>query len=219
MATSRAATNARNQILAELKEDHKRVKKAYKDFQKLDPEQDPEACAEIVEMVLDELTVHAALEEELLYPAAHGQIADESLVDEAEVEHESVHALIDQLRGMQPGDEKYAARFTVLCEYVLHHVKEEEGEMFPQLEKAKLDWETMAAEMTQRREELTGEAEGEEDEEEVDDDGTEATAEDEDAGTTEGSATETAEEATAMDEDAPADKRGGGGTRRSANKR
>ena len=152
-SSSRAATAARTQILSDLKDDHKRVKKAYKDFQKLDIESDPDACQAIVEQVCQELTVHATLEEELLYPAARGA-AEEDLIDEAEVEHETVKALIAQLEGMSPQDEKYAARFTVLCEYVLHHVKEEEGEMFPQLERARLDWEAMAAEMAERREEL-----------------------------------------------------------------
>lgn len=151
--SSRAASTARTQILNDLKNDHKRVKKAYKDFQKLDIESDPEACQAIVQQVCMELTVHATLEEELLYPAAR-DAAEEDLIDEAEVEHETVKALIAQLEGMGPDDEKYAARFTVLCEYVLHHVKEEEGEMFPQLERARLDWEGMAAEMAERREEL-----------------------------------------------------------------
>jgi hemerythrin superfamily protein len=164
---TRAATEARSQILASLKDDHKRVKKAYKEFQKLEDSQDPQAWAPIVEQVLDELTVHAALEEELLYPAAHGKIDDDSLLDEAEVEHESMHTLIDQLRALSPGDEKYAARFTVLCEYVMHHVKEEENEMFPQLEKARLDWESIAAAMDQRRQALTPQAEAEGDEEEA----------------------------------------------------
>ena len=151
---NRAASNARNDILSQLKDDHKRVKKAYREFQKLDASEDQEACEQIVKQVLDELTVHASIEEELLYPAARGAIADESLIDEAEVEHESVHTFIDQLREMSPEDDKYAARFTVLCEYVLHHVKEEEGEMFPQLERARIDWEALAAEMTERRAEL-----------------------------------------------------------------
>jgi len=161
-SSSRAASAARTQILSDLKDDHKRVKKAYKDFQKLDIESDPEACQAIVEQVCQELTVHATLEEELLYPAARGA-AEEDLIDEAEVEHETVKALIAQLEGMGPDDEKYAARFTVLCEYVLHHVKEEEGEMFPQLERARLNWEAMAAEMAERREELMPSADDAED--------------------------------------------------------
>lgn len=151
---SRAAVNARNQILTELKDDHKRVKKAYRQFQKLDSQKDQDACATIVEQVLDELTVHSAIEEELLYPMLRGTIANPGLIDEAEVEHEAMHTLMDQLRGMNPSDEKYAARFTVMCEYVLHHVKEEEHEVFPLLEKARLDWESMASDMARRRQEL-----------------------------------------------------------------
>lgn len=155
-STSRATSNVRTQILGDLKEDHKRVKKAYRDFQKLDAQEDPASCEELVLQVLDELSMHAAIEEELLYPAAREAIADEHLIDEAEVEHESMHTLIDQLRQMSPDDDKYAARFTVLCEYVLHHVKEEEGEMFPQLERARLDWESLATEMNERRAEMSG---------------------------------------------------------------
>lgn len=154
MRTSRAAANTRTRILNELKDDHKRVKKAYRDFQKIDHHEDPQACAPLVEQVLSELRVHAALEEELLYPAARGQVAEEDLIDEAEVEHEMLHVLIDQLALMDPEDELYAARFTVLCEYVTHHVKEEEGEMFPQLERARLDWEALGREMDERRQEL-----------------------------------------------------------------
>lgn len=155
--TSRAASNARAEILDTLKEDHKRVKKAYRDFQKLDAENDPQRCEALVRQVLQELTVHAALEEELLYPAAREAVSEPSLIDEAEVEHESLHALIAQLQAMSADDEKFAARFTVLCEYVQHHVKEEEGEMFPELERVKLDWEALSASMQARRAELSGE--------------------------------------------------------------
>lgn len=155
---ARTSTKARDEILNQLKEDHRGVKKAYREFKKLDAAEDEEACAQIVQQVIAELTVHAALEEELLYPAVRNVIADEALIDEAEVEHETMHTLIEQLRGLEPADEKYTARFTVLCEYVLHHVKEEESEMFPQIERVRLDWEGLAAEVTARREELMAEA-------------------------------------------------------------
>lgn len=150
---SRAASAARTQILTDLIDDHKRVKKAFRDFKKLD-ESDDEARQQLVTQVLTELQVHAALEEELLYPAAREALDETDMLDEAEVEHESAHTLIDQLTVMSPGDDKYFARFIVLCEYVLHHVKEEEGEMFPALENARLDWEDLARQVNARREEL-----------------------------------------------------------------
>lgn len=155
-AAHRASAPKRD-ALVQLIDDHKRVKKAYKDFEALDPEKDAEQCERIVRRTLLELQVHTTLEEELLYPAARTALRDTDLIDEAEVEHESAHALIDQLMGMSPDDDKYAARFTVLCEYVLHHVKEEEKEMFPQLEKARLDWEQLGAEMDDRRAALMAE--------------------------------------------------------------
>ncbi len=152
-ASSRAATQARDQILDDLKDDHRRVKKAYREFGKLDPADDDTGRGEaIVRQVLQELTLHAAVEEQLLYPAARDAIDDANLIDEAEVEHETLHALIDQLQAMSAADDKFRARFTVLCEYVLHHVKEEEGEMFPQLEQARLDWESLAERITALRE-------------------------------------------------------------------
>jgi hemerythrin superfamily protein len=154
---TRAASSARNELLAQLKEDHKRVRKAYRDFQKLDPEQDREDCEVLVQEVLRDLTVHMALEEELLYPAARNALKEVDLIDEAEVEHESAHALMDQLQRLEGQDDKHAARFGVLCEYVLHHVKEEEGELFPALEKAKLDWHGLSMRIAQRRAELSAE--------------------------------------------------------------
>ena len=153
-STTRAAAAARTRILDELKDDHRRVQKAYRQFRKLDCEQDPAACEAIVQQTLQELQIHAALEEELLYPAARGNVADDALVDEAEVEHESAHTLIAQLLGTSADDPKYSARFVVLCEYVRHHVREEEGELFPQLERARMDWETLAQQMSDRRLEL-----------------------------------------------------------------
>ncbi len=158
---SRAVSKARNDILDQLKEDHRRLKKAYRDFNKLDRDEDPAGCEALVRQVLADLELHATLEEELLYPAARDAISQPDLVDEAEVEHASAKALIAQLKGMDGEDEKFAARFTVLCEYVLHHIKEEEGELFPQLQSARLDWEGMAREMQERRAELSPSGAGE----------------------------------------------------------
>lgn len=169
--SSRTAAQARKELLAQLKDDHQRVKRAYNKYRRLDAEEDAEIRQGLVQQVLDELSVHARLEEELLYPAAKKQLEDCRQIDEAEVEHEMLHLLIDQLRDLDPEapshEQEQHARFTVLCEYTLHHVKEEEREMFPQLMKARLDWLALARETEERRTELKGQWEGEADGEEV----------------------------------------------------
>ena len=127
---SRNNSAARSEIIEELKEDHKRVRQAFREAEKLDAEEDGEELKALVDQTCAELEVHAQLEEELFYPAAREVLKEADLVDEAEVEHMSAKALIAQLREMSPEDEKYAATFKVLGEYVNHHIKEEEREMF-----------------------------------------------------------------------------------------
>ena len=118
-------------------EDHDYVKKAYRAFEKLDPEEDLEEVQALVKQVCAALKVHLRIEEEILYPAARRALKDKDLLEEAQVEHDSAKPLIRQLERMKPRDPKYAATFTVLCEYVEHHVKEEEEEMFPKLRRAR----------------------------------------------------------------------------------
>lgn len=156
---SKQAT-AREQAIELLKEDHKHVKKHFRDFEKLSAQQDPQACHELAMRVCSELEVHTQLEEELFYPAAREAMAGkegEDLIDEAEVEHASAKQLIAELRALQPDDPKFKAHFTVLCEYVKHHIKEEEGEMFPAVSRARLAWEPLLQDMLDRQQELKAE--------------------------------------------------------------
>jgi hemerythrin-like domain-containing protein len=141
-----------------LKEDHAKVKKAFKEFETLDRE-DTEACRQLVQTVCDDLKVHTTLEEEIFYPAVREAIEDEDIMNEASVEHETAKLLIEQLENMEPDDPNYHATFTVLGEYVMHHVKEEEGEMFPQAKKAGIDLEALGERMQDRRSELLSQAE------------------------------------------------------------
>jgi hypothetical protein len=141
-----------------LKEDHERVEKAFKDFEKLDRE-DTEAARQLVTMVCEELKLHTTLEEEIFYPAVREAIDDEDIMNEASVEHETAKMLIEQLENMPPDDPNFHATFTVLGEYVMHHVEEEEDEMFPQAKKSDLDFEALAQRMKERREELMGQME------------------------------------------------------------
>jgi hemerythrin superfamily protein len=166
-----ARSSAKNQIIEMLKADHKKVKKAFKDFEKLDPQEDPESCQALVEQTLAEIEVHAELEEQVFYPAARSAIKEEDLMDEAEVEHMTAKVLIQQLKDMGPEDEKFAATFKVLGEYINHHVQEEEGEMFKQLTRPGVDWDSTLEQMQEQRVRLLEEkglpAEGSAEEEEA----------------------------------------------------
>jgi len=136
-----------------LKEDHAKVKKAFKEFEKMD-RSDTETCRQLVQTVCEDLKVHTTLEEEIFYPALREAMEDEDILNEAAVEHETAKMLIDQLENMEPDDPNYYATFTVLGEYVMHHVKEEEGEMFPEAKKTDIDFESLAQRMQDRKAEL-----------------------------------------------------------------
>ena len=139
-----------------LKQDHDKVEKAFKDFEKMD-RQDTEVCRRLIESVCEDLKLHTTLEEEVFYLAVREAIADEDLMNEAAVEHETAKMLIEQLENMGADDPNYYATFTVLGEYVRHHIKEEQGEMFPAAKKAKLDLVALGERMRARKEELAGE--------------------------------------------------------------
>lgn len=150
----RKSSSGENAI-ALLTADHKKVQKLFKDFEKLKEADGSKADkAVIVEQVCIELTIHAQIEEDIFYPAVREAIEDGDLMDEAEVEHAGAKELIAQLQAMEPGDDLYDAKVTVLGENVNHHVKEEQEEMFPKVRKAKLDLATLGSRLMQRKLEL-----------------------------------------------------------------
>jgi hemerythrin superfamily protein len=155
MAKSRSKTA---DAIDMLKEDHRKVEKAFKEFEKID-RQDTETCRQLIATVCSDLKVHTALEEEIFYPAVREAIEDEDIMNEAAVEHETAKMLIEQLENMNAEDPNYYATFTVLGEYVRHHIKEEQGEMFPQAKQAGIDLEGLAERMRARKEELVGQTE------------------------------------------------------------
>lgn len=149
--SSKRGASRQPEALAMLIKDHQNVQKLFRQFEKAES---PQQKAEIAEQACNELTVHAELEEQLFYPAVREAIDDTDLLDEAEVEHSVATDLIEKLKGMDAADEEYAATFKVLGEYVNHHIREEEEELFPRVKKAGLDLEAMAEEMRQRKREL-----------------------------------------------------------------
>lgn len=142
-----------------LVKDHREVSKLFKAYAKLvkDEAEGSEKQA-LVSEICTMLKAHTAIEEELFYPAARDLI-EQDMVDEAVVEHASAKDLISQIEAMQPDEELYDAKVTVLGEYIEHHVKEEEEEMFPKVLKARsdVDFDELGEQMTARKEELLGE--------------------------------------------------------------
>ncbi len=143
----------KNDAIALLTDDHKKVKELFEKFEKLS-DRSKVNKKKIADQICLELTVHAQVEEEIFYPAVREPIKDEDLMDEAVVEHASAKELIAQISEMDPGDDLYDAKVKVLSEQIEHHVEEEEGEMFPKVRKAKVDLVALGEEMAARKEEL-----------------------------------------------------------------
>jgi hemerythrin-like domain-containing protein len=141
-----------------LKQDHEELEKEFRAFEKLDRHLD-DAVRELALRACAQLRVHTALEEEVFYPALREAIDDEDILNEAAVEHETAGMLIEQLENMPEDDPNFHATFTVLGEYVRHHVAEEESEIFSAASQSGLDLQALGERMHERREEMAGEAE------------------------------------------------------------
>ncbi|MEV4013677.1 hemerythrin domain-containing protein [Nonomuraea angiospora] len=119
-----------------LKDDHKTVEKLFKQFEKTDSEahQDKQ---KIVAEVIEELTVHTYIEETIFYPAVRSGAPDTTdHVLESVEEHHVVVWMLSELKSIDPADERYDAKMTVLMENVRHHIKEEEQDWFPEVRQA-----------------------------------------------------------------------------------
>ena len=142
--------------LAVLTADHERVLELFGRVARL--KSNGPQKAQLVERICDDLELHARVEEELFYPSLREVFADAEVLDEAGVEHDAAKALIDQLRGMKPGDERYDATVTVLGEYVKHHIKEEQDVMFPKVRATDLDLVALGRAIKTRKRHLKGDA-------------------------------------------------------------
>jgi hemerythrin superfamily protein len=151
MATTRRSTPRAKDAIAMLRADHRLVNDLFAQFEKA---RSPERKRGLAQQICQELTVHAQLEEELFYPAAKAALRDKELVPEARVEHETIKRLIEQISEPNVDGEDFDARVKVLAEYVKHHVKEEQGELFPKVKASKLDLVAMGEALQARRDEL-----------------------------------------------------------------
>ena len=107
----------------------------------------------IIGEALTELKIHAAIEEEIFYPAVRKQVGRD-LMNEADEEHHVARVLIAELdRGGRQNDHR-KAKFTVLAESVRHHINEEEGEMLPKVKGLEIDFEALGEQMLARKQQL-----------------------------------------------------------------
>ena len=133
-----------------LKTDHRHVQDLFTRFE----DADTRTRASIAEDALMSLEVHAALEEEIVYPAIAEVVEDEELVNEAKEEHHVAKLLIKELHKMEAGDDAFATKFKVLGELVSHHIEEEEGEIFPQAQEGGLEPESLSDQVAKRKAKL-----------------------------------------------------------------
>jgi len=125
-------------VIQLLRDDHKLVRSLFAQYAKATNGEKPQ----IAHRIIRELTVHAAIEERVVYPAFRAAFRDPHMIYEAVEEHQLVHVLLDKLNRFRPGpgSATFDARFKVLRELVRHHVDEEESRVFPKAEAQKLDW-------------------------------------------------------------------------------
>ena len=147
------AQTSTQDAVALLKADHDKVEELFASYEKASGDGRKRKLAEEICM---ELTVHAAIEEEIFYPACEGKV-EEDLLKEAYVEHDGAKILIAEIEAGGPSDEFYDAKVKVLQEQIEHHVQEEEKRMeglFAQAKKAGLDMDVLGEELTARKQEL-----------------------------------------------------------------
>ena len=120
-----------------LRSDHDTVRNLFEQFESAQESGDSSRMSELQREIFHELEVHTAIEEEVFYPAAKDVGGEaEDLVMEGVEEHHVVDVLMDEIRELDPSNEHWTAKMTVLVENVRHHAEEEEEDLFPKLREA-----------------------------------------------------------------------------------
>jgi hemerythrin superfamily protein len=144
------AENKKQDAIALLKQDHRKVEELFSEFESAKGDGRKEKLAR---QICLELSVHAEIEEEIFYPACEGKV-DEDLLNESYVEHDGAKVLIAEILNGGPDDQYYDAKVKVLQEEIEHHVEEEEKRLeglFAQARKAELDLDMLGEELAARK--------------------------------------------------------------------
>jgi hemerythrin superfamily protein len=138
VAPSVPAVNA----LQLLREDHRRVRELFREFERADKRgREP-----IAEAAMRELEAHSKLEEQVFYPSVRGEVENPDLIIRFEEAHSIVDAILGELK-LMPSGARFDAKFKLLIRSVEDHIREEEKDLFPHLEKSGVDLRTLGLEM------------------------------------------------------------------------
>jgi hemerythrin-like domain-containing protein len=140
-----------------LKRDHEEVDSMFKQYEEMKDDAGDAEKKRLVAQICEALTVHAQIEEAIFYPAARRALKEgegKDLLDEAAVEHQSLKDIIARLESAPAKDPLFDAGVKVLSEYVKHHVKEEENELFPKVRSSGMDLQAIGEELAARKEQL-----------------------------------------------------------------
>jgi hemerythrin-like domain-containing protein len=153
MARSKGGSSTLPLALELLASDHRKVEDLFEQYED-GKEGDEDAKRALAEQICGELTAHTRLEEELFYPWLKENMDEMDKVEEAYVEHAGAKDLIAQIQGAAEIDDAYDAKVKVLSEYIKHHVKEEEQEIFPEVKAEQEELDELGQEMAARKAEL-----------------------------------------------------------------
>jgi len=119
-----------------LKQDHGNVEELFRRFETAAAD-DVEELARVRDLVVEHLSQHSAIEEQVFYPAIRQRLGeDEFTVLEGLEEHHLAKLSLSELEKLAPTHERFRAKFTVLIESTRHHIEEEENDMFPKVRDA-----------------------------------------------------------------------------------
>ena len=136
MATTTKKSTGSKDAIVLLKDDHKEILRTFRDFEKTGEDAHKEQ-ARLVDRMIELLTVHTYIENEIMYPRVRKLLPElEDDILESYEEHHVADVLVMELFAMSPEDERFTAKTTVLIENVRHHIEEEEDEWFPQVREA-----------------------------------------------------------------------------------
>jgi hemerythrin superfamily protein len=136
-----------------LEKDHREVEALFAQFEKLDNDNDAAEKAAIAFNICKSLKAHTTIEEELFYPAARDVLGDDDLIEEAVKEHSMAKKLIADIEKLKTGM-RLDMEIKALKLAIEHHVKEEETEMFPQLQERGLETAKLGQQMLARKQQL-----------------------------------------------------------------